>query len=968
MSNNNINKLCSLIKNSDGTFSRPSSCSLIPYNKLKTSGNDPTISGKLRYAQYVRNAKPDVNRQNYFALPVVRENKWRDDFFIDEFGDCYVSFIVKHIPDFHFFQNYSLLRIYFEGPGLETAGISSFSESNIQSVDFPNTLYLLKHSAFQGCLQLTNINLSTLLIEILDYTFANCKSLVNVDSVSNVINIHQYAFFNCYQLTSFDNLSSLIEIHNNAFQNCTSLKTLNYDLSKLLVLGDESFRGCISIESFTFPNNIIDLSNGILQDCVSLIDVSFNSNLNSIGERVFKNCSNLLNIIFPNSLKLIGNNLFENSGITDISFSINLENISDYCFSNCLNLENIFLTDNIKYIGKHAFEHCINLISLKNNIIDNIQSSFSKLEIIDDYAFFNCVKLTNLDSLYFNNFVIKTIGNYTFSNCSSLQYFIFPNTVTSIGNNIFDNCNNLEFVELNNNITTVPNEAFKNCNSLLSVVFKEGLLNINNSSFINCNSLNILDFPESLINIGESAFENCITLSSVTLKENIEQIQDRCFYNCRRLRTIDSYRLTKLKHIGKYAFYINKFSYFYIPTTLKTISEYSFSRTSIEQIDFEKDSVTSIENNAFEYCSKLDEIIFPDSLLSIGTDAFKYNRNLNNVYFYSNAATSLNLTNGFNLPFFGTNTNINFLDNISLPILIESIPDTIDPNIIVNNIYLRFTQNVNYLLSNKISISIRKGNIINNESFLTIDNNTPFYFPYKKDDFNNLSEQVWCYPNFSINAFNNVLVAKIKSTRNTFGDLNFQYSDSTRDDYIDNDFKFIYGRLYKIIPINNVTNQTIYDPISLPLIIEWSNIIINGITYVVNTFYLKFNELDKFYSNKLTTNINGTVFQYNSGSHLSNLEQHNSKFTINGETPIILPNHNPPYNWNNFNNKIWFLPNKYVVPNMKNEILKITLSYDSTGNINYSYSDNTRSNFKNFNFSIINGYIGIDLNQISNLT
>ena len=957
MSNNNINKLCSLIRNNDGTFSRPPSCRLIPYNKFKTSGNDPTISEKLRYAEYVRNAKPDVNRKNFFNLAVVRENKWREDFFVDEFGDCYVSFIVKHIPDFQFYQNYNLLRIYFESPGLETAGISSFSESNIQYVNFPNTLYLLKHSAFQGCLQLTDINLSTLLIEILDYTFADCKSLGNVGNVPNVINIHQYAFFNCYELTSIDNLSSLIEIHNNAFQNCTSLKTLNYDQSKLLVMGDESFRGCISIESFKFPDNIIDLSNGILQDCTSLTDVSFNSNLNSIGERVFKNCSNLLNIIFPSSLKLIGNNLFENSGITDISFSINLENISDYCFYNCSNIENIFLTDNIKYIEKHAFENCINLTSLNNNID-------TKLEFIDDYAFFNCIKLSNLDFLL-NNLIIKTIGNYTFNSCNGLQFVEFPNTITSIGNNIFENCNNLQNVKFNNNITTIPNEAFKGCVSLLSVNFKEGLLSINNNSFINCSLLNSLDFPESLISIGESAYENCITLTSINLKNNIEQIKDRCFYNCRRLKNVDSYNLNKLNFIGKYAFYTNKFKYFYIPNSLKIINEYSFSRSSIEQIDFEKESVISIENNAFEYCSRLDEIIFPNSLSSIGTDAFKYNRNLNNVYFYNDSVESLNLTNGTDLPFFGTNTNINFLDDIYLPLIIESIPDTIDPNIIVNNIYLRFTENINYLLSNKLSILINKGIILNDESFLTIDNNEPIYLPYKKEDFNNLTEQIWFYPNFPVNAFTNILIAKIKCNRNTFGDINYQYSDSNRDNYINNDFKLIYGRIYKIKPIISDILPS-YDIISLPLIIEWSNLVIDGVNYVVNTFYLKFNELDKFYSNKLTTNIIGTVFEYDSQSNLSNLEQHNSKFTIKGETPFILPSSN--YNWNNINNQIWFLPNNFVIPNQKHEILKLTLSYNSTGTINYTYSDNTRSNFKNFNFSIINGYIGIDLNQISGLT
>ena len=34
----------------------------VNYNKLKTAGNDPQISQKMKYAQYVRTAKPCVAR------------------------------------------------------------------------------------------------------------------------------------------------------------------------------------------------------------------------------------------------------------------------------------------------------------------------------------------------------------------------------------------------------------------------------------------------------------------------------------------------------------------------------------------------------------------------------------------------------------------------------------------------------------------------------------------------------------------------------------------------------------------------------------------------------------------------------------------------------------------------------------------------------------------------------------------
>ena len=59
-----------------------------------------------------------------------------------------------------------------------------------------------------------------------------------------------------------------------------------------------------------------------------------------------------------------------------------------------------------------------------------------------------------------------------------------------------------------------------------------------------------------------------------------------------------------------------------LPTSLKTISQYSFARMSIETITI-PEGVTSLENHVFEFSTNLTEIILPSSLKILGESTFE---------------------------------------------------------------------------------------------------------------------------------------------------------------------------------------------------------------------------------------------------------------------------------------------------------------------------------------------------------
>lgn len=83
--------------------------------------------------------------------------------------------------------------------------------------------------------------------------------------------------------------------------------------------------------------------------------------------------------------------------------------------------------------------------------------------------------------------------------------------------------------------------------------------------------------------------------------------------------------------------YVGSAEYLEIPDNINGkqvvhIGNNAFAYTDLKEIKI-PDSVTSIGDNAFEYCNNLSELIIPDSVVNIGRDIFSYCNNLTKIYF-----------------------------------------------------------------------------------------------------------------------------------------------------------------------------------------------------------------------------------------------------------------------------------------------------------------------------------------------
>ena len=141
-------------------------------------------------------------------------------------------------------------------------------------------------------------------------------------------------------------------------------------------------------------------------------------------------------------------------------------------------------------IGQNAFN--------RKKVVAVDFSNAANLEKIDNQAFMHS-PVTSVD---LSKTKVTTIGKFAFGDCTSLETFIFPDTLTSLGNSdgasVFTDCKSLKVMRL--------------ANSPEGVVFA---------------------LPENLRYIGKHTFKNCFAAdvnAKVVIPESVKEIEEEAFY------------------------------------------------------------------------------------------------------------------------------------------------------------------------------------------------------------------------------------------------------------------------------------------------------------------------------------------------------------------------------------------------------------------------------------------------------
>jgi len=473
----------------------------------------------------------------------------------------------------------------------------------------------IEANAFKGNTTLTSVKIGSNITSIGASAFADCTNLVSVDaSNSNVAYMGGQSFINCPNLVtaSFPAFETspppYVVWEGQNFKSCPKLTTVNIS-NGILAINYETFAGCTLLNNVTIPETVTSIIANAFAGCNALSSITIPSAVQTIGNYTFSYCRNLLSVNFsPNSnLTTVGSYAFL---FCDKLVSINfnsLTTLGSNAFWYCGKLEDITIPNNLETIPSWAFEYCY---SLKNFTFP------SGLKSIGQKAF----AATGIIAANIPNGV-TSIGESAFEYCSGLITANIPTSITSLGSRVFSGCTNLiSNMVFPAAITQIPDIIMQNC-AKASFTLPSTLTRIGNYSFLGMNAITSVTLPNSVTAIGDSAFAFCSELTTINLN-NIITANNAAFRYCTKLNNINISSLTQIN----YEIFNNcrSLTSITIPSSCTSIESNAFYYCSkLENVTFASPSnLLAIKSYAFYGCSKLENIILPNSITDLGDYAF----------------------------------------------------------------------------------------------------------------------------------------------------------------------------------------------------------------------------------------------------------------------------------------------------------------------------------------------------------
>ena len=320
-----------------------------------------------------------------------------------------------------------------------------------------------------------------------------------------------------------------------------------------------------------------------------LQSVSLPDTITSIGENSFWGCTNLNDFVLPKNITSIGNRAFHSCDrLTSISFPKTVQYIGEGVLGYCNSLQKIYVdSGNLHYTSS-----------------DGVLYTKDKKTLIAFPAKKDAVSYTIPAG-------VTRIGEAAFADCDKLEIIDVPATVSSIGNN-----------------------AFSYCYSLNEMVIPVGVKKIEDSTFWDCTSLQTVVIPEGVISIEEMAFGSCINLENFTIPSTLEKIGRRAFDGCNSIKSFqvapgNGYFSTEAgvlynadkTHLIWYPAGNTRTS-FSVPDTVTNIEQTAFENSKYLKVVVIPDSVKYIADNAFMDCTGLTSVTIPASVTSLGSVSF----------------------------------------------------------------------------------------------------------------------------------------------------------------------------------------------------------------------------------------------------------------------------------------------------------------------------------------------------------
>lgn len=244
-----------------------------------------------------------------------------------------------------------------------------------------------------------------------------------------------------------------------------------------------------SLKFIDIPNSVEYINTQAFAECSGLETVILPKNINTIGNQAFYMCSRLTTIICQS---MTAPTIRPHTG--DINFAT-FEGVASFVPSE---------TPKYLYVPKNSTSYDEG--EWKKQLLDKgwtlVYYRGEKPDYPDTPIFPDELKATFLYTTTDNN-VIKFNSNYKGINYLSNTY------KDGVGEMVFKD---------KNRISKMNDYMFSQCTTLQSMVIPDSITSIGEQVFIRCTSLTSVTIPNTVTSIGYNAFTNCLNLNSITCK------------------------------------------------------------------------------------------------------------------------------------------------------------------------------------------------------------------------------------------------------------------------------------------------------------------------------------------------------------------------------------------------------------------------------------------------------------------
>lgn len=525
--------------------------------------------------------------------------------------------------------------------------------------------------------------------------FKNVTSLQSVKlayclAYDNISTIDTSAFEGCVNLTDINLSDELTTINGLAFYN-TGLTEITVPASLTKITAASAAGKTVSpfaggvLRKVTFADGVTKSLQGMFMGTTSLEEVVLPESLKTIDQNTFKDCSGLKKLSVVKSDQETGEYVAAEENVLDTVETINagafngcssletltLKNVAkidsnetNRTFGGCTSLKNISVTgvtttDNTgkaapgTIIGVSAFKDNKALKDIKLDTIKTIsQDAFRGCGVAQDDT-------TDPAKLTLNN--VTGIGALAFYGCGFKEVQI-PRQLSSVTIGRIDGVDygpfaggKLENISFEKFMTTMPDNLCLNTQSLKTInlqAVKTTLRTIGKNAFKGCIGVETVTIPKIVTTVSESAFEDCSGLTDVTVAA--QAINAKAFAGCTNLKTV------KLEEgvttIQGMVFANTQIDTITIPSTLTTagitkdgtVEKGPFAGTMIATVHGADDSdgiengatilpeTKKIPDNLFLGCNSIIDVQIPSTVTDIGQKAFKDAVNVETVTFHVN--------------------------------------------------------------------------------------------------------------------------------------------------------------------------------------------------------------------------------------------------------------------------------------------------------------------------------------------